>query len=95
MSLKKSFTQSDLLGSQSQEQTRRSFLSTTRMGFASLAMGAMLAKDGIVRADAVADWQPPNGIPHQTPKAKSVIWLFMNGGVSQAESFDPKPELSK
>ncbi|RLS31067.1 MAG: DUF1501 domain-containing protein, partial [Planctomycetota bacterium] len=65
------------------------------MGFAGLAMGAMLAKDGIVRADAVADWQAPNGIPHKTPKAKSVIWLFMNGGVSQAESFDPKPELSK
>jgi len=95
MSLRKSARQRGTLGLQAHEQTRRSFLSTTHMGFASLAMGAMLAKDGIVRADAVADWQPPNGIPHQTPKAKSVIWLFMNGGVSQAESFDPKPELSK
>ena len=29
------------------------------------------------------------------PKAKSVIWLFMNGGVSRVESFDPKPMLNK
>lgn len=95
MSSRKSSQHRSRLGLQATEQTRRSFFTTTRMGFAGLAMGAMLAKDGIVRADAVADWQAPNGIPHKTPKAKSVIWLFMNGGVSQAESFDPKPELSK
>ena len=35
------------------------------------------------------------GLPHFPPRAKSVVWLFMNGGVSQAESFDPKPELTK
>jgi len=75
--------------------SRRSFLTSTRMGFAGLATGAMLAQDGVLRADAVADWQPPDGPPHTTPKAKSVVWLFMNGGVSQAESFDPKPELTK
>ena len=95
MSLRNFSRQRGLLASRPDGHSRRAFLTTTRMGFAGLAMGAMLAKDGIVRADAVADWQPPNGIPHQTPKAKSVIWLFMNGGVSQAESFDPKPELSK
>jgi len=33
--------------------------------------------------------------PHFTPKAKSVIWLFMNGGVSHMETFDPKPMLTK
>ena len=32
---------------------------------------------------------------HSTPKAKRVIWLFMRGGVSHMESFDPKPALSK
>lgn len=74
---------------------RRAFLSNFGMGFSSLALGAMLARDGIGRIKDTQDWQPPNGQPHFAPKAKSVIWLFMNGGVSQAESFDPKPELTK
>src|SRR5436190_23900121 len=42
-----------------------------------------------------AKGSPPTGLPHFTPKAKSVIWLFMNGGVSHVESFDPKPMLNK
>src|SRR5438128_12575366 len=74
---------------------RRAFLSDVGMGFTGLALGAMLARDGIVRADAVPNWRPPDGQPHFAPKAMSVVWLFMNGGVSQAESFDPKPELTK
>jgi len=74
---------------------RREFLADVGMGFTGLALGALLAQDGIVRADPTTAWQPPNGQPHFPPKAKSVIWLFMNGGVSQAESFDPKPELTK
>ncbi|MEM8670170.1 MAG: DUF1501 domain-containing protein [Planctomycetota bacterium] len=36
-----------------------------------------------------------NGKPHFPPKAKNVIWLFMRGGVSHMESFDPKPALNK
>ena len=65
------------------------------MGFTGLALGALLARDGIVRADAPVDWTPPTGEPHFTPRAKSVVWLFMNGGVSHMESFDPKPELTR
>jgi len=42
-----------------------------------------------------AKGSPPTGLPHFTPKAKSVIWLFMNGGVSHLESFDPKPMVAK
>ncbi|MFO0977609.1 MAG: DUF1501 domain-containing protein [Planctomycetaceae bacterium] len=74
---------------------RRNFLTSTAMGFSSLAAAAMLAQDGVLRADQPRSWEPPNGTPHFTPKAKSVVWLFMNGGVSQAESFDPKPMLTK
>jgi hypothetical protein len=74
---------------------RRTFLADMGMGFTGLAMGAMLARDGVVKADEPAIWQPPDGRPHFAPKAKSVIWLFMNGGISQAESFDPKPMLTK
>ena len=74
---------------------RRQFLADVGMGFTGMALGALLARDGAVRADAAPDWRPPDGKPHFVPKAQSVIWLFMNGGVSQAESFDPKPELTK
>ncbi len=71
---------------------RRRFLSDMGTGFASLALGAMLQKDGI---GAESGWAPPDGLAHFAPKAKSVIWLFMAGGVSQVETFDPKPELTK
>ncbi|HWN94203.1 MAG TPA: DUF1501 domain-containing protein [Methylomirabilota bacterium] len=74
--------------------TRRSFLADTGMGFTGLALGAMLFKDGVTRADESA-WRPPDGKPHFTPKAKSVIWIFLCGGVSHVESFDVKPELDK
>ena len=74
---------------------RRSFLSDFGMGFTGLALGAMLAKDGVYGSDETNAWQPPNGLPHFAPKAKNVVWLFMNGGVSHMESFDPKPELTK
>lgn len=71
---------------------RREFLSNIGLGFSSLALGVMLQRDGYGR-DGV--WSPPSGQPHFAPKATSVIWLFMNGGVSQVESFDPKPMLTK
>lgn len=71
---------------------RRQFLSDLGTGFSSLALGAMLQRDG---HGAVNKGNPPDGLAHFAPKAKSVIWLFMAGGVSQAETFDPKPELTK
>src|SRR4051812_28079044 len=73
--------------------TRRSFLADTGMGFTGLALGAMLSRD-TARATGT-DWRPPDGHPHHAPKAKSVIWIFLCGGVSHLESFDIKPELNK
>ena len=76
--------------------TRRSFLADTGMGFTGLALGAMLFKDGLARAESASSArQPPDGRPHFAPKAKSVIWIFLCGGVSHLESFDVKPELNK
>ena len=72
--------------------SRRRFLADAGMGFTGLALGAMLQRDGLARPGV---WTPPNGKPHFAPKAKNVIWLFMNGGVSHMESFDPKPMLNK
>jgi len=75
--------------------TRRSFLADTGMGFTGLALGAMLFRDGARADPASSAWQPPTGAPHFTPRAKSVIWIFLCGGVSHVESFDVKPELTK
>src|SRR5688500_2538674 len=74
--------------------TRRSFLADTGLGFTGMALGAMLFRDGVSRAET-DPWQPPDGQPHFKPRAKSVIWIFMCGGVSHVESFDVKPELNK
>src|SRR5687768_8167046 len=77
---------------------RRAFLSDLGMGFTGLVLGAMLNRDGVARGGetggAVA-YRLPDGKPHFAPRAKSVIWLFMVGGTSQMESFDPKPALTK
>lgn len=78
-----------------QKLPRRQFLSDAGLGFTGLALGAMLQPDGIVRADEPGGWSPPTGQPHFPPKVKSVIWLFMVGGCSHMESFDPKPALNK
>src|SRR5215218_1032709 len=69
---------------------RRTFLADLGMGFTGLALGAMLFEDGVARGVAQA------GEPAARPaKAKSVIWLFMLGGVSHLETFDPKPALNR
>ena len=68
------------------------------MGFTGLALGAMLFRDGVARADSSSagnGWHPPDGQPHFAPRAKAVIWIFLCGGVSHLESFDVKPELNK
>lgn len=61
------------------------------MGLSGVALSAMLHR----AASAEDGWRLPDGKPHFTPKAKSVIWLFMRGGLSHMESFDPKPALNK
>jgi hypothetical protein len=72
--------------------SRRAFLADLGLGFTGLALGAMLQRDGF--GSPAAPWSPPDGKPHAAPKAKSVIWLFMNGGMSHLETFDPKPALN-
>ena len=75
---------------------RRTFLADLGMGVTGMALGAMLHRDGIAKPKTGDEiWTPPDGKPHFAPKAKSVIWLFMQGGASQMETFDPKPALNK
>ena len=76
--------------------SRRSFLADTGMGFTGLALGAILFKNAVARADEHASAHAaPNGDPHFNPRAKSVIWIFLCGGVSHLESFDVKPILNQ
>lgn len=75
---------------------RRSFLSDFGMGVGGMALGAMLHRDGVAASTtAEPAWKQPDGTPHFAPKAKSVIWLFMQGGASHLETFDPKPALNQ
>src|SRR4051794_22970112 len=74
--------------------TRRDMLLHCANGFGALALAALLADDG--RAAEPQDRNPlaPKP-PHYPAKAKSVIFLFMDGGPSQVDTFDPKPRLTK
>ncbi|MFT4587026.1 MAG: hypothetical protein ACI8QF_001118, partial [Limisphaerales bacterium] len=58
------------------------------MGFGGAALASMMHRD----AGAAEPGLQPT---HFAPKAKHVIWLFMIGGASHLESFDPKPKLNE
>ncbi|HYP09307.1 MAG TPA: DUF1501 domain-containing protein [Bryobacteraceae bacterium] len=71
--------------------SRREMLCQCAQGFGGLALAALLADK---QAAAAENPLAPKA-PHHRAKAKSVIFLFMDGGVSQMDSFDPKPALRK
>ncbi|HUQ93642.1 MAG TPA: DUF1501 domain-containing protein [Bryobacteraceae bacterium] len=73
-------------------QTRRDFFSRMADGLMGTALAGLLAEDLHAR-QGLYDLTPKK--PHQTPRAKSVIQLFMNGGPSQVDLFDHKPALTK
>jgi hypothetical protein len=78
-------------------RTRREFLWQVGGGFAGLALIDLLTRDGFFGA---ARGDEPKSVlaakePHFEAKAKHVVFLFMNGGPSQVDTFDPKPVLSK
>src|SRR5437763_10105604 len=74
--------------------TRRDALCRMGNGFGMLAF-ASLVNESLLRAGA-SDTQDPEARKLDHPaRAKRVIFLFMNGGLSQVDSFDPKPMLDK
>jgi len=86
-------------GSFASDSSRREFLFKAGGGFGALALGYLLGRDGVSTAaagDAVAAPDPllAKAAQHRA-KAKSVIWLFMEGGPSHIDLFDPKPVLEK
>lgn len=68
--------------------TRRDFLHSSGLGFGSLAFSWMLQQDQATAAGKSAGF-------HHPPRAKSVIWLFMEGGPSHLDLVDPKPLLQE
>lgn len=76
--------------------TRREMLARAGNGFGALALAALLAERGTGRARAAAGPDAARGgpgRPHFAPRARSVIFLYMDGGPSQVDTFDPKPRL--
>jgi hypothetical protein len=72
--------------------SRRELICRAGSGLGALALSALLAEDGY----AAEKRDPLAARPfHHPPKAKSVIFLFMEGGPSHIDLFDPKPELEK
>ena len=67
------------------QHSRRNFLAQAGAGAGMLAYAAMAAADGARGISAT----------HFAPRAKRVIWLFMHGGPSHVDLFDPKPALTK
>ncbi|MBI3839450.1 MAG: DUF1501 domain-containing protein [Planctomycetia bacterium] len=73
-------------------------LEMTGLGFGAVALGGLLASEGLLAAESSGDERAFDlraRPAHFSPRAKSIIMLMQNGGPSQVELFDPKPELNK
>ena len=71
---------------------RRQFLARAGMGFGALGLTSILQEEGLLNA-STNPLAPTK--PHFGGKAKSVIWIFVNGGPSHVDTWDYKPELEK
>src|SRR5712692_9492486 len=72
--------------------SRREFFTRAGSGLAGIALASLLRGDSALAAATLPDALAPRK-PHHPPKAKSIIWLFMEGGPSHVDLFDPKPRL--
>jgi hypothetical protein len=75
-------------------QTRRQLLKSSAIGFGHLALAAMLGQDSLAAETASPTRDPlqPKQ-PHFPARAKRIVFLFMKGGPSHIDTFDPKPQL--
>ena len=76
---------------QAQQLNRRTMLQRCGMGVGSLGLASLLQQEGLTANPSPLAARKP----HFKAKAKSVIWLFINGGPSQVDTWDYKPELAK
>src|SRR5882724_4870883 len=73
--------------------SRREFLTHVRNGVSSIALTSLLAGDGLLQAAPASPLAPKP--THFPARAKSVIWLHMEGAASHVDLFDYKPELER
>jgi len=80
---------------------RRRFLTSTASGLGTAAVLSLLQDDGLLAADSAgaakgedASSRLASRAPHFTPRVKNCIFIFLAGGTSQVELFDPKPKLA-
>ena len=73
--------------------SRRRWLAEAGCGFGGLALASLFAADARPAAAAVNPLAPRS--PHHPARAKSVIFLFMDGGPSHIDTFDPKPAVNE
>jgi hypothetical protein len=71
--------------------SRRNWLREVACGFGGVALAGLLAEETSAASASPLDPRPP----HFPARAKRVIFLFMHGGVSHVDTFDPKPELTR
>ena len=77
-----------------QPTTRREMLLQCSAGFGMMALAALLGEEAALASGATANALAQKA-PMFAPKAKRVIFLFMHGGPSQVDTFDPKPLLTR
>ena len=75
--------------------SRRDLLRQSACGFGLLGLTALLAEESSLCAGSKAMDPLSPKPPHFAPKAKRVIFLFMQGGPSSIDTFDPKPRLTR
>ena len=82
---------------QPQTMTRRELIFHAGAGFSGLALTALLDRDNLLAAEPQRKRANPLAAkaPMFPAKAKSVIFLFMYGGVSHVDTLDPKPDLTR
>lgn len=71
--------------------SRRTFLTQAGGGFGAIALASLLAEDSVAAEKSTSVDSAKQ--PHFSPRVKRVIWLFMHGGPSHVDLFDPKPDL--
>lgn len=86
------------------DRTRRAFLTSAASGLGAIALSSLLREEGLLAGDANVGGKPVPAIaadplrprsPHFAAQARACIFIFLAGGTSHLELFDPKPELTR
>ena len=78
-----------------QRWTRRAFLGRGAFGVGAMGLASLLQENLAGKTLAAPSLRGGGGVLHYAPKAKRIIFLFMSGGPSQLDLFDPKPKLNE